>query len=166
MSVIGVLTNTLLVYAFTTITKYRLSSTFFLGIVAAMDMMLNIAYLLVMVSHVLIVYVGNVPLFNVYHFYVRPVFVLGHVAKIASTFCLIGASQERWCICARERSKKRLLDTAWLPIGHSLAIHRVNDSKSSSCSLPSPAFCVCPNTPILRCEDVALKVSFHLFFSD
>jgi hypothetical protein len=99
LSFIGIIFNIYLVFMFTTIPKYYNSPAFFLGFVSLFDLLLDVFYLFCMSCYVLAVFIESIHLYQLWHFYIRPTYMLMHVCKSASTFCLIATSQERLCTC-------------------------------------------------------------------
>ncbi|WKY06845.1 hypothetical protein Q1695_006770 [Nippostrongylus brasiliensis] len=98
LALFGVLANGLLAVLFLTRSNYRHSPFFFLGFVALFDTLFDSTFILLMSVPVNAEYFDNYKLFMVWLKYMPVVHVFSQIFKIASVFCLIMASIERYCM--------------------------------------------------------------------
>lgn len=95
VSVIGILNNALLVHL---LTRHSLvgSHVFFLAVLAGCDIVVEIAYILLMSAQILYDYAQNLTLYYAWNAYLRPVFAISHVSMTVSTYMIVAASAERY----------------------------------------------------------------------
>ncbi|XGW29375.1 hypothetical protein V3C99_008862 [Haemonchus contortus] len=98
LALFGLLANGLLAVLFLTRTNYRHSPFFFLGFVALFDTLLDATFIVLLSVPVHAEYFDNYLLFMIWLQYMPVFYVFSQIFKIASVFCLIMASIERYCM--------------------------------------------------------------------
>ncbi|CAJ0933108.1 unnamed protein product, partial [Mesorhabditis belari] len=98
VSLFGLMANGLLATLFLTRTHYRHSPFFFLGFVALFDTLLDATYILLLAVPIEAQYYKNFGLYLMWINYMPFLYLLGQIFKVASVFCLIVASIERYCL--------------------------------------------------------------------
>uniref|UniRef100_A0A914DA65 G-protein coupled receptors family 1 profile domain-containing protein n=1 Tax=Acrobeloides nanus TaxID=290746 RepID=A0A914DA65_9BILA len=96
IALFGVVANAAVAKLCVTSTHYRHSPFFFLGFVAVFDSLLDLVYILLLTTPILAEYFDWSYLYYTWIHHVQPLYMLGHIFKIASVFCLIVASFERY----------------------------------------------------------------------
>uniref|UniRef100_A0A7E4VY58 G_PROTEIN_RECEP_F1_2 domain-containing protein n=1 Tax=Panagrellus redivivus TaxID=6233 RepID=A0A7E4VY58_PANRE len=96
VAVFGLVANAILAKLFVTRSNYRHSPFFFLGFVAAFDTLLDLTYIVLLVIPITAEYYQWPEVYGVWIHYARVIYIAGQIFKIASVFCLIVASFERY----------------------------------------------------------------------
>lgn len=94
----GILANGLLTRLFLSSPNFRHSPFFFLGFVALFDTLVDSVYIFLLIPPVLSEYLQLVRFYLLWLRYVKWLYMLGQIFKLASVFCLIVASFERYLI--------------------------------------------------------------------
>lgn len=92
---IGIFNNALLVHLLTRGSLIG-SHVFYLAVLAGCDIVVEIAYFLLMSVQILYDYAQSLTLYYAWNNYLRPVFAISHVSMTISTYCIVAASAERY----------------------------------------------------------------------
>ncbi|VDM70368.1 unnamed protein product, partial [Strongylus vulgaris] len=89
-------------FPFTYLTKHhRTSHNLYLMLLAFFDIFVSTAYILLMSVNILIDYLVSATLMQIWYSYMVPMITISHVAMTSSSFLIVCASFERYCLTVK-----------------------------------------------------------------
>lgn len=98
VSFISIINNVILFYVFISRKHHRSNHNVYLMLLAFFDIFVSTAYILLMSVNVLIDYLVSPVLMQIWFSYMVPMITISHVAMTSSSFLIVCASFERYCI--------------------------------------------------------------------
>ncbi|KAK6021489.1 hypothetical protein OSTOST_12838, partial [Ostertagia ostertagi] len=98
VSFISIMNNVLLFYVFISRKHHRSNHNVYLMLLAFFDIFVSTAYILLMSVNVLIDYLISARLMQIWFSYMVPMITISHVAMTSSSFLIVCASFERYCL--------------------------------------------------------------------
>ncbi|EPB74324.1 hypothetical protein ANCCEY_06597 [Ancylostoma ceylanicum] len=98
VSFISIVNNILLFYVFFSKKHHRTSHNVYLMLLAFFDIFVSTAYILLMSVNILIDYLISPTLMQIWYSYMVPMITISHVAMTSSSFLIVCASFERYCL--------------------------------------------------------------------
>ncbi|KHJ99731.1 hypothetical protein OESDEN_00287, partial [Oesophagostomum dentatum] len=98
VSFISIINNILLFYVFFTRKHHRMSHNLYLLLLAFFDIFVSMAYILLMSVNILMDYLVSPTLMQIWYSYMVPMITISHVAMTSSSFLIVCASFERYCL--------------------------------------------------------------------
>uniref|UniRef100_A0A0K0EKD8 G_PROTEIN_RECEP_F1_2 domain-containing protein n=1 Tax=Strongyloides stercoralis TaxID=6248 RepID=A0A0K0EKD8_STRER len=90
--------------------KYRNSYALYLLLLALFDILIGIAYIPLMSLSLYLDYIQSVILLRAWYAYMIPMITVSHIAMTSTTFLIVAASWERYCITASNTKMVRFLN--------------------------------------------------------
>ncbi|CEF62742.1 GPCR, rhodopsin-like, 7TM domain-containing protein [Strongyloides ratti] len=90
--------------------KYRNSYVLYLLLLALFDILIGIAYIPLMSLSLYLDYIQSVILLRAWYAYMIPMITVSHIAMTSTTFLIVAASWERYCITASNTKMVRFLN--------------------------------------------------------
>ncbi|VDO50764.1 unnamed protein product [Haemonchus placei] len=103
VSFISIMNNVLLFYVFISRKHHRTNHNVYLMLLAFFDIFVSTAYILLMSVNVLIDYLISPVLMQMWYSYMVPMITISHVAMTSSSFLIVCASFERYCLTVNSR---------------------------------------------------------------
>ncbi|RCN51123.1 7 transmembrane receptor [Ancylostoma caninum] len=98
VSSVSIVNNILLFYVFFSKKHHRSSHNVYLMLLAFFDIFVSTAYILLMSVNILIDYLISPTLMQIWYSYMVPMITISHVAMTSSSFLIVCASFERYCL--------------------------------------------------------------------
>ncbi|WKY08144.1 hypothetical protein Q1695_007552 [Nippostrongylus brasiliensis] len=98
VSFVSIVNNIILFYVFMTRKHHRSNHNMYLLLLAFFDIFVSTAYIFLMSVNVLIDYLVSTWLMQLWFMYMVPMITISHVAMTSSSFLIVCASFERYCI--------------------------------------------------------------------
>uniref|UniRef100_A0A0N4ZR60 G_PROTEIN_RECEP_F1_2 domain-containing protein n=1 Tax=Parastrongyloides trichosuri TaxID=131310 RepID=A0A0N4ZR60_PARTI len=110
LAIICVIENAFLFTMLARKRKYRNSYVLYLILLALFDILIGIAYIPLMSISLYLDYIKSVILLRAWYAYMIPMITVSHIAMTSSTFLIVAASWERYCITASNTKMVRFLN--------------------------------------------------------
>ncbi|CAJ0603678.1 unnamed protein product [Cylicocyclus nassatus] len=101
VSFISICNNVLLFYVFSSRKHHRTSHNLYLMLLAFFDIFVSMAYIALMSVNILIDYLISPTLMQIWFSYMVPMITISHVAMTSSSFLIVCASFERYCLTVK-----------------------------------------------------------------
>ncbi|CAJ0931162.1 unnamed protein product, partial [Mesorhabditis belari] len=106
VALIGMVENLLLLYLFASRKHHRTSYNLYMMLLAVFDTFVSGAYVPLMSVNVAGDFFEDPWLVKIWYSYMRPIYTISHVGLTASTFLIVAATFERYCITMNSRALK------------------------------------------------------------